>query len=82
MKAVIKENLSKSLQELGSDCMDIFYLHAPDQSVPFHEMLEACNMLYEEGKFKQLGLSNFAAWEVAKLWNIADQKGWIKTTIY
>lgn len=81
-KAAIKENLSKSLQELGSDCVDIFYLHAPDRSVPFHETLEACNVLYEEGKFKQLGLSNFAAWEVAELWNIADQRGWIKPTIY
>ncbi|KAI9041757.1 aldo/keto reductase family protein [Aspergillus affinis] len=81
-RAIVKENLTKSLNELGSDSVDIFYLHAPDRATPFQETLEACNELYEEGKFRQLGLSNYAAWEVAELWTIADQKGWIKPTIY
>lgn len=81
-KAFVKANLSKSLNELGSDSVDIFYLHAPDRSVSFQETLEACNELYQEGKFKQLGLSNYAAWEVAELWNIADQRGLVKPTIY
>lgn len=81
-KALVKANLSKSLNELGSDSVDIFYLHAPDRSVPFQETLEACNELYQEGKFKQLGLSNYAAWEVAEVWNIADQRGLVKPTIY
>lgn len=60
-KAVIRENLNKSLSELGSHSVDIFYLHAPDRSVPFQETLEACNELFKEGKFKKLGLSNYAA---------------------
>ncbi|KAM0288692.1 hypothetical protein ACHAQK_008186 [Fusarium lateritium] len=81
-KAVVKENLNKSLSELGSDSVDIFYLHAPDRSVPFQETLEACNELYNEGKFKKLGLSNYAAWEVAELCTIADQKGWVKPSLY
>lgn len=81
-KAKVKETLSISLKELGTDCVDIFYLHAPDRSIPFQETLEACNELYQEGRFKQLGLSNYAAWEVAEIWNIADQKGWIKPTVY
>ncbi|KAF4443800.1 oxidoreductase [Fusarium acutatum] len=76
-KAIVKENLNKSLGEFGSDSVDIFYLHAPDRSVPFQETLEACNELYQEGKFKKLGLSNYAAWEVAELCTIADQKGWV-----
>ncbi|EEU36120.1 uncharacterized protein NECHADRAFT_97537 [Fusarium vanettenii 77-13-4] len=80
--SVVKENLLKSLRELGSDSVDIFYLHAPDRSVPFQETLEACNELHQQGKFKQLGLSNYAAWEVAEIWNIADQRGWIKPTVY
>ncbi|KAF5551250.1 oxidoreductase [Fusarium mexicanum] len=81
-KATVKENLNKSLSELGSDNVDIFYLHAPDRSVPFQETLEACNELYQEGKFKKLGLSNYAAWEVAELCTIADQKGWVKPSVY
>ena len=81
-KAHIKENVAKSLKELGTECVDIFYLHAPDRSVPFQESLEACNELFQEGKFQELGLSNHAAWEVAEIWNIADQKGWVKPKVY
>ncbi|RMD44544.1 hypothetical protein DV735_g555, partial [Chaetothyriales sp. CBS 134920] len=80
--ASIRANLEKSLHELGTDSVEIFYLHAPDRSVPFPESLEACNQLYQEGKFKRLGLSNYAAWEVAEIWNIADQRGWVKPSVY
>jgi len=50
--------------------------------VPFEKTLEACNDLFKEGKFVQLGLSNFAAWEVAEVWNIANERGWVKPTVY
>ncbi|KAF5971541.1 oxidoreductase [Fusarium coicis] len=50
--------------------------------VPFQETLEACNELYQEGMFKKLGLSNYAAREVAELCTIADQKGWAKPSVY
>jgi aflatoxin B1 aldehyde reductase len=81
-KEILKQTLNKSLQELGTGCVDIFYLHAPDRSVPYEETLEACNELFKEGKFVQLGLSNYAAWEVAEFWNIANERGWVKPTIY
>lgn len=81
-KAKIRQNCEKSLHELGTDCVDIYYLHAPDRSVPFRESLEICNELYQEGKFKRLGLSNYAAWEVAEIWNIADHQGLVKPTVY
>ena len=57
----LKASMLTSLSELGADCVDIFYLHAPDRSVPFEETLEACNDLHKQGKFVQLGLSNYAA---------------------
>ncbi|KAJ9657932.1 hypothetical protein H2198_004015 [Neophaeococcomyces mojaviensis] len=78
----IRTMLENSLLELGTDQVDIFYLHAPDRSVPFDETLEACNGLYQEGKFKKLGLSNYAAWEVAEIWNIANERGWVKPAVY
>lgn len=68
----LKEHAYKSLSELGADTVDIFYLHAPDHSVPFERTLSAVNELHKEGKFVQLGLSNFAAWEVAEVWNICE----------
>jgi aflatoxin B1 aldehyde reductase len=78
----LKASLNKSLAELGTKSVDIFYLHAPDRSVPFKDTLEALNDLFKEGKFVSLGLSNFAAWEVAEVWNIANERGWVKPTIY
>lgn len=78
----LRASLEKSLQELGAKCVDIFYLHAPDRSVPFEKTLETCNELFKEGKFVKLGLSNFAAWEVSECWNIAKERGWVKPSIY
>ncbi|KAG9783913.1 Aldo/keto reductase, partial [Aureobasidium melanogenum] len=78
----LRASLEKSLKELGTDCVDIFYLHAPDRSIPFAATLKECNALFKEGKFVQLGLSNYAAWEVAEIWNIANERGWVKPTIY
>lgn len=79
---VIKEQLNTSLKELKTDCVDIFYLHAADRSVPFEETLEAVNELHKEGKFVQLGLSNFAAFEVAEVVITCKERGWVRPTIY
>ncbi|KAM0546932.1 hypothetical protein ACHAPJ_010590 [Fusarium lateritium] len=80
--ANLKKTFETSLKELGTDSVDIFYFHAPDRSVPFAETLEAANDLYKEGKFRQLGLSNYAAWEVSEIWNIANERGYVKPTVY
>lgn len=80
------ENLPKlwdiSLGRLGAESTDIFYLHAPDRSVSFEETLEAADKLYRAGKFKRLGLSNYAAWEVAEIVGICERRGFVKPTIY
>lgn len=78
----VKASLSKSLSELGASCVDIFYLHAPDRSVPFEETLAACNELHKQGKFVQLGLSNYAAWEVAEIVQICKAHNYVRPTVY
>ena len=79
---VLRKNLEQSLKELRTDCVDIFYLHAPDRSVPFAETLEAVNEMYKEGKFRQLGLSNYTAFEVAEVVTMCHERGWVRPTIY
>jgi len=79
---VLRENLELSLKELQTDKVDIFYLHAPDRSVPFEETLEAVNQLHKEGKFVQLGLSNYTAFEVAEIVTLCNERGWVRPTIY
>jgi aflatoxin B1 aldehyde reductase len=76
---MIKAKLEESLRELKTDSVDIFYLHAVDRIVPFAETLEAVDELYKARKFKQLGLSNFSAFEVVTMYNL---RGWVRPTIY
>ncbi|KAJ8111135.1 hypothetical protein ONZ43_g5697 [Nemania bipapillata] len=74
--------LETSLAELGTDCVDIFYLHAPDRSVPFATTLEAVNKLHQAGKFKRLGLSNYTAFEVAEIALTCAHRGFVRPTVY
>lgn len=78
----LRENFMTSLKELGTDCVDIFYLHAADRSVPFDETLEEVNKLHKEGRFVNLGLSNFTAFEVAEIVILCKERGWVRPTIY
>ena len=78
----LRKQLETSLSELKTDCVDIFYLHAADRSVPFDETLEEVNKLHKEGKFVQLGLSNFTAFEVAEVVITCKERGWVRPTIY
>lgn len=80
--SILRENVERSLTELKTDQVDIFYLHAPDRSVPFTETLEEANKLHKEGKFVQLGLSNYTAFEVAEIVTICNERGWMRPTIY
>lgn len=81
-KDEITASLTKSLEELKTDCVDIFYLHAPDRSVPFKETLEAVNEMHKAGKFVQLGLSNYTAFEVAEIVMTCKANGYVRPTIY
>lgn len=78
----LRKLITSSLNELGSETVDIFYLHAPDRSVPYEDTLLEVNKFYQEGKFKRLGLSNYAAWEVAEICTIAKERGWVRPSIY
>ncbi|KAK3689694.1 aflatoxin B1 aldehyde reductase member 3 [Podospora appendiculata] len=79
---VITRHFETSLKELGTGCVDIAYLHAPDRTVPFADTLEAMNALHAAGKFKQLGLSNFTAFEVAEVVLTCKYNNWVRPTIY
>ncbi|KAK5991199.1 Aldo-keto reductase [Cladobotryum mycophilum] len=78
----LRKDLETSLSDLGTGSVDIFYLHSADRSVPFTETLEAANALYQEGKFKKLGLSNYSAYEVAEIVMLCTARGWVKPSIY
>jgi aflatoxin B1 aldehyde reductase len=80
--AKLRQTFETSLAELDQQSVEIFYLHAPDRSVPFEETLAEVNKLYEEGKFKRFGLSNYAAWEVARIAELCIAHGWVRPRVY
>jgi aryl-alcohol dehydrogenase-like predicted oxidoreductase len=58
-ESVIKE-CEDSLKRLGTDHMDLYQLHWPDDSTPIDETMEALLRLQEQGKILQAGVSNYS----------------------
>lgn len=80
-KAAIVKAIDASLRRLGTDHLDIYYLHQPDYDVPVEETLEAMESLVKAGKVRYPATSNYAAWQVADMIWIARQKGYRPATI-
>ncbi|MBR6872259.1 MAG: aldo/keto reductase [Ruminococcus sp.] len=74
--------LNESLSRMQIDSVDTFYLHFPDPATPVESVLSACAELHSQGKFKELGLSNFPAWMVADVCHLCEKNGWVKPTVY
>lgn len=71
-----------SLERLRLSSVDTVFLHFPDPATPVESVLSAMADLHEQGKYRELGLSNFPAWMVADVWHICDQHGWVKPTVF
>lgn len=80
-EAVYKQ-LPESLERMGIEKVDIFYLHFPDPKTPVEIALEACDELYKKGMFDELGLSNFPAWMVADVYHKCKSNGWVLPTVF
>ncbi len=65
----------ESLKRLGTDYIDIYYLHKEDHSTPLHETVRAMGELIQQGKVRYFGVSNYRAWRVAEICNICDAIG-------
>ncbi|AOS61029.1 aldo/keto reductase [Actinoalloteichus hymeniacidonis] len=73
--AGLRASVDGSLRRLGVDHIDLFYLHQPDGAATFEDTMSTVRELVEAGKIRQLGVSNFAAWQIVELNRVADQVG-------
>jgi aryl-alcohol dehydrogenase-like predicted oxidoreductase len=73
--AGVRAALDGSLRRMRIEHVDLFYLHQPDRATPLEETLGAIADLVNEGKIGQLGVSNFAAWQIAEINHVADRVG-------
>src|SRR5437764_12549934 len=65
----------ESLKRLGTDYIDIYYLHKEDASPPLEETVRAMGDLMRAGKIRYFGVSNYRAWRVSEICNICDRLG-------
>ena len=76
------KQVNESLARMKLDAVDTVFLHFPDPATPVEGVLGAMAELHEQGKFRELGLSNFPAWMVADVWHICDRHGWVRPTVF
>ncbi len=72
---VLRE-IERSLTRLGTDHIDLYYLHTVDPDTPREETLRAMEDAVRQGKARYVGASNYPAWEVADLVWQARAQGW------
>ena len=68
-------SLHASLRRLGTDYIDIYYLHKEDLSTPLAETVRAMGDLVRAGKIRYFGVSNYKSWRVAEICAICDRLG-------
>ena len=66
------EEVPRSLKRLGTDFIDILYLHKEDADTPLEETARALADLQRMGAIRYFGVSNFKAWRLARLCAICD----------
>ncbi len=64
-----------SLRRLGTDYIDVYYLHKEDHSTPLDETVRALGDLVRAGKIRYFGVSNYRAWRVAEICKLCDEMG-------
>jgi aryl-alcohol dehydrogenase-like predicted oxidoreductase len=79
--ATIERELHRSLERLKTDYLDIYFLHQPDYDTPIDVTWQCLDRLAREGKFRYVGLSNFAAWQIVEADHMARAAGWIRPTV-
>ncbi|MGW3185104.1 aldo/keto reductase [Kitasatospora sp. NPDC001119] len=69
-------SVESSLRRLGTDYLDLLYLHVWDFTTPVEEILRAMDDLVRQGKVLYVAVSNVPAWEVSRMQAVADLRGW------
>jgi aryl-alcohol dehydrogenase-like predicted oxidoreductase len=70
-RARILREIDDSLRRLRTDYIDIYQVHWPDPLVPVEETAEAMRLLYEQGKIRAIGVSNFSVAQMERFRKVA-----------
>jgi aryl-alcohol dehydrogenase-like predicted oxidoreductase len=78
----ILRSCEDSLRRLGTDHVDLFYIHAFDATTPVEETLRALDDLVRSGKVIYIGCSNFSGWHLMKSLSISERHGWSRYVVH
>lgn len=71
----MRSALEASLERLGTDRVDIYYLHVPDRKTPIEKTLDGVAELVGSGRVRSWGISNYASWEILEMRSLAATRG-------
>jgi aryl-alcohol dehydrogenase-like predicted oxidoreductase len=71
----LMDAIQASLKRLQMDYVDLYQIHGFDPATPIEEAVRALDQLVRDGRVRYLGVSNWAAWQIAKALGIADRLG-------
>lgn len=71
-------SVEQSLLRLKTDRIDVYFIHYFDPFTAIDETLRALDDLVHQGKVLYLGVSNWAAWQIAKALGISEKNGWAR----
>src|SRR5947199_8738088 len=57
----LQQDLEGSLETLGTDYIDVWFLHRDDESIPIEEIIDSCDTFVRDGRVKALGAANCTA---------------------
>ena len=81
-RQTIMMELSESLARMRRQKVDLLYFHFPDGKTPVDEALETYAELHDKGVVRELGLSNYPAWQVVEIAYKCDKIGCPRPTVY
>jgi aryl-alcohol dehydrogenase-like predicted oxidoreductase len=67
-----------SLRRLGTDYIDLYFMHGFDALTPIEEVLSTLDTLVKAGKIRYIGCSNFSGWHLMKSLDISNRYGWTR----
>ncbi|MDE2355395.1 MAG: aldo/keto reductase [Alphaproteobacteria bacterium] len=74
----IMDQVKQSLERLQTDHIDLYQIHGNDSVTPIEETLQALDDLVRQGLVRYVGVSNWAAWKIAKALGLSAQHGWAR----
>jgi len=73
----LRRAIDASLRRLGTDHVDLYYVHVDDRTTPLEETLEALTGIVAAGKARYIGWSNVRTWRLERIRQLAAQHGWV-----